>query len=422
MRKVFQWSYQRLPAEQARLFRRLGLHPGPDISLPAAAAVAELDVPATRRLLDGLADTHLVELATRGRYRMHDLLRVHAADLAHHHDGAESCGHTIRAVHDWYTNYASACDELVFPANPRVPVTISRTLAAPNLDRTQATEWLETERANLLAVLTDAIQHGSYSHAMVIADSMRFLYLAGSWDEYLEVDTSGIAMAGDHGDRRTESYFRNRRSEAYIRLRRWADAQADLDKSLSLARAVGDRLRHGWALNGLGLLAIQQNQFEKGLTYLREGLPLSRGVDTGRLEAVIEGNLGEAFISLKSYRRALEHAQRSLALRLGAGDLHGEPYALHMLARARFGLGEHEMVISLCRKAIGLGRNVGNPAQTVAEPLDTLAKALQRIGRVTEAITCWLEAAEVFDHHGRSDQADQVRRRVRSAHLGTKSQ
>jgi NB-ARC domain-containing protein len=36
VRAVFSWSYQQLPESAARVFRLLGVHPGPDITVPAA--------------------------------------------------------------------------------------------------------------------------------------------------------------------------------------------------------------------------------------------------------------------------------------------------------------------------------------------------------------------------------------------------
>ena len=39
VRAVFSWSVRELPPPAARLFRLLGLHPGPDIGVPAAAAL-----------------------------------------------------------------------------------------------------------------------------------------------------------------------------------------------------------------------------------------------------------------------------------------------------------------------------------------------------------------------------------------------
>ncbi len=47
VRAVLSWSYDQLSPPAARMFRLLGLHPGPDISLSAAASLAGL--PAARR-------------------------------------------------------------------------------------------------------------------------------------------------------------------------------------------------------------------------------------------------------------------------------------------------------------------------------------------------------------------------------------
>jgi hypothetical protein len=44
------------------------------------------------------------------------------------------------------------------------------------------------------------------------------------------------------------------------------------------------------------MLAHERALFEDALSYLWEALPSSQGIDTGRMEAVIEGNLGLAFI------------------------------------------------------------------------------------------------------------------------------
>lgn len=79
LRAVFDWSYQRLDAPHARLFRRLGLHPGPDFSLHAAAAVADLEPAKARAMLDDLARAHMIEWTWGGRYRFHDMLRAYAA-------------------------------------------------------------------------------------------------------------------------------------------------------------------------------------------------------------------------------------------------------------------------------------------------------------------------------------------------------
>ncbi|WP_248962040.1 AfsR/SARP family transcriptional regulator [Sphaerisporangium perillae] len=88
IRAVFSWSYRRLPADAARAFRVLGLHPGPDLDAHAAAALIGEGPEEARRLLGVLAHAHLIGPGGRtGTYAMHDLLRAYAADLARIHIG-----------------------------------------------------------------------------------------------------------------------------------------------------------------------------------------------------------------------------------------------------------------------------------------------------------------------------------------------
>ncbi len=82
VRAVFSWSYHQLSTEAARMFRLLGLHPGPDISVPAAASLAATGVPAARGLLRELTRGHLIAEHVPRRYAVHDLLRAYAAAQA----------------------------------------------------------------------------------------------------------------------------------------------------------------------------------------------------------------------------------------------------------------------------------------------------------------------------------------------------
>ena len=79
---AFNMSYADLTAEQQRLFRRLGLHPGADIDAYAAAALDGTDLAAARRGLEALYDQYLLAEPAQGRYRLHDLIREHARALA----------------------------------------------------------------------------------------------------------------------------------------------------------------------------------------------------------------------------------------------------------------------------------------------------------------------------------------------------
>src|SRR5262249_57563289 len=71
---TFGLSYQDLTEGPRRLFRRLGLVPGPSIDACAAAALDGTSVDNARRHLDELYDLHLITEPPPARYHPHNLL------------------------------------------------------------------------------------------------------------------------------------------------------------------------------------------------------------------------------------------------------------------------------------------------------------------------------------------------------------
>ena len=90
IRAVFSWSYRRLPADAARAFRLIGLHPGPDMDTLAVSALTGANAQQAADLLRQLARGHLIYPTAPGRYAMHDLLRAYAANMTSAKEGAES--------------------------------------------------------------------------------------------------------------------------------------------------------------------------------------------------------------------------------------------------------------------------------------------------------------------------------------------
>jgi transcriptional regulator with XRE-family HTH domain len=102
VRMVISWSYRALAAESRRMFRLLGVTPRPDIDTPAAAALADVSVPEARRLLDTLADMHLLERTGHDDYQLHDLLHAYAAERVSVEDPATVHRDALRRVLAWY--------------------------------------------------------------------------------------------------------------------------------------------------------------------------------------------------------------------------------------------------------------------------------------------------------------------------------
>src|SRR5580692_9061046 len=82
VRAVLSWSYDQLSPVAARVFRLLGLHPGPDVSLSAAASLAGISRAEAGTALRELTRTHMAAEHLPGRFTFHDLLRVYATDQA----------------------------------------------------------------------------------------------------------------------------------------------------------------------------------------------------------------------------------------------------------------------------------------------------------------------------------------------------
>jgi hypothetical protein len=149
VRTVFSWSYRALDADAARLFRLLGLHPGPDIAAPAAASLAAIPVTRARQLLTELVQDSLLTEHVPGRYTFHDLLRAYAGELARRGDPAEDFNEAGNRLLDHYLATAHAANLVVYPEPKRgmcsatptttsgtttmlLPVTSARSLGSAN--------------------------------------------------------------------------------------------------------------------------------------------------------------------------------------------------------------------------------------------------------------------------------------------------
>src|SRR5215469_4071724 len=104
---AFNLSYEDLTADQQRLFRRLGLHPGPEADGYAAAALDGTGLAAARRSLEALYDQYLLAEPTAGRYRMHDLIREYARALAERLDSDRDRERATARLLDYYQHAAA---------------------------------------------------------------------------------------------------------------------------------------------------------------------------------------------------------------------------------------------------------------------------------------------------------------------------
>jgi hypothetical protein len=186
VRAVFSWSYTALPPAARRLFRLLGLHPGPDISAAATASLAAVPPAATRQLLAELVRANLLTEHTPCRYTLHDLLRAYATDLAHTHDPTDHRRATVGRILDHYLHTAHTANRLLDPT--RDPITLALAPPGPGVapeqpaDDGQALAWLTTEHPVLLAAVRQAAGAGFDTHTWQLTWTLHtFLNRRGHW-------------------------------------------------------------------------------------------------------------------------------------------------------------------------------------------------------------------------------------------------
>ncbi len=416
VRSVLAWSYDQLTTGQANLFRRLGLHPGPDISTPAAAALAHRPPRRTRQLLNALADAHLIEPIAHDRYRFHDLLRAYAEELSGEHDTEDQRRDALDAMLTWYSHTAHTADRRLYPTCTRVVTTVAEPdHPLPLADRDAAWTWFTDERANLIAALYHAVDRTMDDHALYLVDALGFLVLMGGWEERVGTASAGLHAARRSGRTVHEANALLARGEALAHLQH-PDAQSDLTCACRLAQDAGNVHVQIAARIELGQLLRRQTRLVEAQHHLDEARLLSRGFDTGRWEAVAEGQLANLHTDLGNYQQAIDCGTRSAALRHQLGDTDGEACALAAIAVGWQGIGDHDTAIVHCRHAIALGRaSLGSQEETLAWPLTVLATSLQSLGRASEAVDCWQEAASIYTDRGLEADAAALHHHIRAA-------
>ncbi|WP_308210272.1 AfsR/SARP family transcriptional regulator [Amycolatopsis iheyensis] len=159
---VLSWSLRALSPDQRTVFALLGIAPGPDIALPAAAALAGLPARRTGRLLTMLEEASLLTRRAGGRYAMHDLIRDYAAATAERDLAQEEREAALRRVIGFAVHTTRAADHHLDPHRQVVrPAPLAPgTEPLPLPDAPAAMAWFDAEHATLLAAQRTAAALG----------------------------------------------------------------------------------------------------------------------------------------------------------------------------------------------------------------------------------------------------------------------
>jgi DNA-binding SARP family transcriptional activator/tetratricopeptide (TPR) repeat protein len=359
---VFDWSYGALSEQARRMFRLLAVHPGPDVGLSAAASLAGIPSSEARDALDELAGSHLVTEHVEGRFAVHDLLRLYAAerlcgqeDPAHRHSASQR-------MLDHYLHTALTAARTLSPTReslipvPPVPAAKSEEMAGIE----DAMAWLEAEHQVMKRLIPYAAEAGFDTYAWQLPWALTdFFDRAGHWHDWVATQQIALGAAQRLQDLKAQAHAHRYLGRASFQLQEWEEAERHLSRAL--------QIRH----------QLREPAGEAGLC-----------LDLCRIHEK-RGNLPES----------LRFAEQALALYQSTQHRLGQAFALHAVGWAHALMGNAKEALSYCTSALALSEEL-DCRIAMAHTWHTLGLAHGQLNHPDEAITCCERAVRIYGDLG----------------------
>ncbi|MGH3991943.1 MAG: tetratricopeptide repeat protein, partial [Pseudonocardiaceae bacterium] len=331
IRAVFSWSYRALDTEAAMVFGQLGLAPGPDIGLPAAASLVARSTTRTQVLLQRLDEAHLVQHHRPGRYRMHDLVKLYAAERAVRDLPSQEREAGLRRLVDHYTHTAFAGARLLYPHRPAIALDPPAPGSHPHPlpDRTAALAWFEAEHPHLLATQQTVVEQGWHTRVWQLAWTLNLFHqLRGRRQDDMAVWRAALAAAEHLADPTIQSLTHRHLGHAYAQLGRHDEAVRHLHHALALAEHTNNLSDQALTHRALAWAWEARGEDGRARECARRALRLYQALDQPVWEASALNMMGWFSARLGEHDQARAHCQAALDLCRSHHYLDGEAATL----------------------------------------------------------------------------------------------
>ncbi|MGW7366463.1 AfsR/SARP family transcriptional regulator [Streptomyces sp. NPDC054841] len=331
---AFHMSYEQLSEARQRAFRLLGHAPTPEFDAWTPAAMLGVGVDEAETVLEELYDASLVLQPGPGRYRLHDLVRVHARKLA---DALpEETAQARRQALELYVQVGrlTSDDGRASDGDPQ------------RFDSARdAARWLDEAGADLADVPRYAAAHG---------------------EDVLTVQL-GVAL---------RDYF--------LHHDRYDEGRTALTTALQAAERTGDPALRVLVAASLGLLDYQQGRNAQGGDWFRQALECAR--ESGDEALAAQPLLGLAIQDFLPgrYDTVAATIDEVLPVLERADDEWGVSLALAMRSMSRFMRGDVQAAFADARAALAAAERNGRPIP-ISQRLLSLADGHAALGERAEA-------------------------------------
>ncbi|MGF6887029.1 tetratricopeptide (TPR) repeat protein [Nocardia sp. GAS34] len=398
VRAAFTMSYDVMPPDRQHLFRRLGIHPGRTVDKFAAAALDGIEVADARRELEALFTDHLLREQLEGRYRMHDLLRVYASELAEH-DPAFDRRAAVDRVLTYYWHAGEIADRcLAVETRSRRPPINGAFPATPRpASRAQALAWLRAERDNLL----DSLEYAAADRERrwetigltgVVAGLLR---LDGPWPVAIELHRRAAALANFDGDRRGEADAQYNLSVMRYATGDYPGAVGPMLEASAIYQEIGHPADHARALGMLGTLAYATGDYPRTAELMQRAAAIYERDGDGSAGAYALIGQGMAGYATGDYPVAAQWVSRALQTFRDIGDSVGEAAALDRLGVIQYATGDYSLSAASVEQALAIYRAAGDRFAE-AHALNALASVRFATAEYAVAADHAWEALQIF--------------------------
>jgi tetratricopeptide (TPR) repeat protein/DNA-binding SARP family transcriptional activator len=409
---AFALSYQELTGVQQHAFRCLGLHIGSDLTPPAAAALIGGGLADCERALDALVQCHLVEEPRPGRFRLHDLVREYARDLAQHDEPESDRRLRVHRLLDFYLHTADMADHVLHPHRRRMrAIEIAHSpVVSPILDDSSETQkWISAELDNLLVSIKYAADHRWPAHAAqlphVLAD---IIDNSGHWQDATTAHRQALGAWRDMGDRRGEAQALGDLSFAQYRTGRYDAALRYAHDALEIFRDIGDQYGEAATLDRIGLVHWHTANYREGLTCHQEALIIYRDIGDRHGEFDAISHSGIMYWHIGRYREAIANFDEALSICRAMGDRRKEAKILNNIGDVKQHLGYHRDAIDLYRQALEIVQEIGW-SQGIAVVYNNIGNVYNYKGHYDKALEYQRAALAVYRDTGDvRNQADSL--------------
>lgn len=363
VRAAFDLSYERLDPDAQRVFRLLGVAPGPDFSTDAVAAIAGQPPADARRIAARLVAASLLQPVPGRRYRFHDLLRDYAATRAGDASAPTERSAAMARLYDLYLSAADSACRTLYPGEyrlTRVAESASASQLPPFSGPEDALDWLDRERANLRDAIIAAPSLDLPEFSWRLVDALRgYLWGRGCGTDMLSACQAAVRVAKHSGDRVAEASMLDVLGIIHYNHSEYDRAAECHSTARDLNFGLGDRRAEAYSLHQLGQAFAQSGRTREQLRCHQRALELSQLEDDQEGQARDLKCLGSALETLARHEEAQTAAEQALEISRRLGDPIQEARVLHMIGVVRHSIGDPAGAVELYVETLRLARSLG---------------------------------------------------------------